>query len=175
VSSRLTVTQPLARPHAAPLGRSRSGVLIPDSPIVVSVSFPPALAAPEVAAAIARGLRAPGLAEPWLFPLALAGGGATGVRDALDEEGFDDRMRQARAIVIADGRLTKVAHALSLTASATFEIATRARQAGVPAYAVLAANALDSFDARMLDLQVVLRADGTRALIAAGKKLALLI
>jgi hypothetical protein len=69
----------------------------------------------------------------------------------------------------------KGTQALSLTDSATFEIATRARQGGVPAYAVLAENALDSFDARILDLQVVLRASGTSALLAAGRELALLI
>jgi hypothetical protein len=40
---------------------------------------------------------------------------------------------------------------------------------------VLAENALDSFDARILDLQVVLRARGTRALLAAGRTLAVLI
>jgi len=150
-------------------------VLIPDTPIVVSVAFTPTLAAPEVAAAIARGLRAPGLAEPWLFPLTPASEGPKGVRNALAQLGFEARMRRARAVVIADGRLMKGTHALSLTDSATFEIATRARQGGVPAYAVLAENALDSFDARILDLQVVLRASGTSALIAAGRKLAVLI
>jgi glycerate kinase len=150
-------------------------VLIPDTPIVASVSFTPALAAPEVAASIARGLRAPGLAEPWLFPLMPVSEGPTGLPDALGELGFDARMRQARAVVIADGRLMKGTDGRSLRSSATFEIATRARQAGVPAYAVLAENALDSFDARMLDLQVVLRAGGIRALIAAGRKLAMLI
>jgi hypothetical protein len=150
-------------------------VLIPDTPIVVSVSFTPTLAAPEVAAAIARGLRAPGLAEPWMFPLTPASEGPAGVRNALTQLGFDAGMRRARAVVIADRRPMKCTHALSLTDSATFEIATRARQAGVPAYAVLAENALDCFDARILDLQVVLRAGGARALVAAGRKLAMLI
>ena len=53
-----------------------------------------------------------------------------------------------------------------------FEIATRARQAGVPAYAVTGENELDAFDARMLDLQVILEARTVRGLAAAGTKLA---
>jgi hypothetical protein len=57
-------------------------------------------------------------------------------------------------------------------ASAVFEIATRARQAGVPAYAVTGRNALSLFDARILDLQVVVEARDTRALRKAGEKLA---
>ena len=56
--------------------------------------------------------------------------------------------------------------------SAAFEIATRARQAGVPAYAVTGENALGAFDARMLDLQLVLEARGPRGLAAAGRRLA---
>ena len=63
----------------------------------------------------------------------------------------------------------------SLAASATFELATRARQAGVPAYAVSADDELNSFDARMLDLQVVLQAESVRALTAAGKRLGALL
>ena len=61
------------------------------------------------------------------------------------------------------------------SASAVFEIATRARQAGIPAYAVAGKNALSSFDARILDLQVILEANNTRALRRAGEKLAGLV
>jgi glycerate kinase len=56
-----------------------------------------------------------------------------------------------------------------------FEIATRARQGGVPCYAIAAHNALDPFEARILDLQVVLEAGGERGLSAAGRKLAGLV
>lgn len=84
---------------------------------------------------------------------------------ALD---FDRRMRAARAVVVGAARLDEE----TLLGSATFEIATRARQAGVPAYAVTAANALSPFDARILDLQVVLQARDARALRRAGQKLA---
>jgi glycerate kinase len=63
----------------------------------------------------------------------------------------------------------------ALAGSPTFELATRARQAGVPAYAVTAENRLNPFDARILDLQVILEAGNPRALVAAGRKLAGLV
>jgi glycerate kinase len=84
---------------------------------------------------------------------------------------FDARMRRARAVVLAEERLRESA----LRGSVAFEIATRARQGGVPAYAVTAENALEPFDARILDLQVILEADGRRALAGAGRKLARLL
>ena len=80
-------------------------------------------------------------------------------------------MRDARAVAIAAARLDR--H--TLAGSAAFEIATRARQAGVPAYAVTGENALSLFDARMLDLQVILTARDARGLAAAGRKLAQLV
>ena len=97
------------------------------------------------------------------------------VRRELDALDFDAYTHRARAVIIADGRLRSGTHGLALIGSATFEIATRARQAGVPAYAVFAEKTLGSFDARMLDLQVVLQAGNTAALIAAGRELAVLI
>ena len=63
----------------------------------------------------------------------------------------------------------------TLTVSPAFEIATRARQGGVPAYAVTGENLLDAFDARILDLQVILQASSARALAAAGRRLAELV
>jgi hypothetical protein len=81
------------------------------------------------------------------------------------------RLRAARAVVIAAARLDE----RTLAGSVAFEVATSARQAGVPAYAVTAENALDPFDARMLDLQVILQARGARALRSAGAKLAGLV
>jgi glycerate kinase len=159
-------------------------VLIPHTPIVASTSFTRALPAARVAGAIARGLRAGGLVEAELFPLTSKGEAATGVpnalpaevRNTLDAVDFDARLHRARAVIIADGRLKTGTHGPSLLGSVTFELATRARQAGVPAYAVFAEKTtLGSFDARMLDLQVVLQAANTAALIAAGRKLAILI
>jgi glycerate kinase len=110
-----------------------------------------------------------------LLPISPEIEGAQGVRELLNAFGFDARMRRARAVIIGEGGLLGRVGSDSLMGSATFEIATRARQAGVPAYAVLAINALDSFDARMLDLQVVLEAGSGPALSAAGRRLADLI
>jgi glycerate kinase len=80
-------------------------------------------------------------------------------------------MLRARAVVLAEARLAES----TLTASPAFEIATRARQAGVPAYAVAEQNLLDPFDARILDLQVILEASSPTALTAAGRRLAELV
>ena len=101
-----------------------------------------------------------------LMPPARGDGGD--VRAALDELGFDARMRSARAVVIVTERL----HERALAGSITFEIATRARQAGVPAYALTAENALDAFDARILDLQLILQARSRAALVNAARRLA---
>jgi glycerate kinase len=118
------------------------------------------LSAARVAAALGRGLRAGDASlEVDLLPVELA------------VAGFDERMRAARAVVLGAGRLDE----RTLLGSATFELATRARQAGVPAYAVARENALSLFDARILDLQVVLQAGDTRALRRAGEKLAALV
>jgi glycerate 2-kinase len=137
------------------------------------------LDAGEVVAAIARGLSAGGHPEPDACPLAAEADGkaastrpARGAREGLGELlgaiDFDARMRAARAVIVAAPRL----HERTLAGSATFEIATRARQAGVPTYAVTGENALGSFDARMLDLQLILEAHTKRALASAGRKLA---
>jgi hypothetical protein len=80
-------------------------------------------------------------------------------------------LRAARAVVIAAARLEERA----LSASFAFELATSARQSGVPAYAVTAENALSRFDARMLDLQMIVEASSVRALRAAGQRLARLV
>ena len=63
----------------------------------------------------------------------------------------------------------------TLTRTLAFEVATRARQSGVPCYAVAARNGLSSFDARVLDLQVVLEAASAPALARAGRTLAAII
>jgi glycerate kinase len=91
--------------------------------------------------------------------------------EVLDELDLDRRMRAARAVVIACAHLED----RTLAGSVAFEAATRARQSGVPAYAVTGRNALNPFEARIVDLQVVLEASTTRALSAAGHKLAALV
>jgi glycerate 2-kinase len=91
--------------------------------------------------------------------------GAAFVLDALD---FDRRMRAAHAVVTGEGRLDEQ----SLVGKAVSEVATRARQAGVPCHAVVGVNALDRFGARILDLQSVTEAGTVRQLTAAGRRLA---
>jgi glycerate kinase len=146
--------------------------VISQAVLVASGPFGDALSAEHVARAIGRGLLAGGLPEPDLCPLLHEDNRPRGDMTALLEDlDFDHRMRRARAVVVGAERLEERA----LRDSVTFEIATRARQAGVPAYAVTGENALESFDARILDLQVILEAQSGRALTAAGRKLAQLV
>jgi glycerate kinase len=94
--------------------------------------------------------------------------GAGFVLEALD---FDRRMRAARAVVVAEGRLDRQ----TLAGKIVGEIATRARQSGVPCHAVVGENALERFDQRILDLQVILEATTLTELEAAGERLAALL
>jgi glycerate kinase len=125
--------------------------------------------AARAASSIGRGLQAadPSLAVD-LCPIGPSAPESAQAAAAQAPHDFDRRMLAARAIVLGGERLDE--H--TLLGSATFTLATRARQAGVPAYAVTADNRLNLFDARMLDLQVVLQASDTRALREAGKQLA---
>jgi glycerate kinase len=105
----------------------------------------------------------------------LAGGlwaryGATlepGARFVLDTLGFDARMRAARAVIVGEGRLD----ATTLDGKIAGEIATRARQAGVPCHAIVGTNAADPFAARILDLQVILEASTPQELQEAAEDL----
>ena len=143
-------------------------MVIPQAALIASGPFGDALSAEHVALAIAQGLRAGEAPEPDLCPISVDQGQASNVGALLEELDFDVRMRRARAVILGERQLEE--HALR--GSVAFEIATRARQAGVPAYAVTGSNALDLFDARILDLQVVVQAGSRRALVAAGRRLA---
>jgi glycerate kinase len=90
-----------------------------------------------------------------------------GAAFVLDELGFDHRMRAARAVVTGEGRLDRQ----SLAGKALAEVATRARQAGVPCHAIVGSRALDRFETRILDLQAVLEASALEELEAAGRTL----
>jgi hypothetical protein len=120
------------------------------------------IAAEAVAAALARGLESDGRLRCAVCTL------SDSTPAGLAECGFDERMRTARALVIAAARLDD----RTLAGSAAFEAATRARQKGVPAYAVTAHDRFDPFEARIVDLQLVLEAGSSRALAAAGRRLA---
>ncbi len=144
--------------------------------LVLTESFGDGLNATRVANAIGRGLRADGRLECDLCPFETSAHGQTSARSGetstlLGELNFDTRMRAARALVIARERLDE----RSLAGSVAFEAATRARQGGVPAYAMTAHDELDPFEARIVDLQVILEARTPRALSAAARKLAALL
>jgi glycerate 2-kinase len=95
-------------------------------------------------------------------------GGAAFVLDAVE---FDRRMREARAVITGEGRLDQQ----SLVGKLVSEIATRARQRGVPCDAVCGVRALDAMGARMLDLEHILEATTLDELRRAGRDLAALI
>jgi glycerate kinase len=158
--------------EGCPIVPSRTAPLrsaIPRTLLIAARAFGERLDAERVAAAIAAGLRDGGWeAEECPIDGERETVAARALAHASD---FDARMRAARAVVIAEPRL----HEDTLSGSAAFEIATRARQAGVPAYAVTGENRLDSFDARILDLQTIVQAQTHRSLRAAGSKLAKLV
>jgi glycerate kinase len=98
-----------------------------------------------------------------------AGGWAV---DACPPAEVDDaRLRAARALVVGEPRLDDA----TLLRSVAGELATRARQAGVPCHAVTAENRLDRFAARILDLQAIVEGSTAAELEAAGRALARLI
>jgi glycerate 2-kinase len=77
--------------------------------------------------------------------------GAPFVLDALH---FDERLRSAGAVVTGEGHLD----AQTLQGKVVGEVATRARQRGVPCNAVVGGSSLDRFGRRMLDLDSVVAA-----------------
>jgi glycerate kinase len=94
--------------------------------------------------------------------------GAAFILDAL---GFDARMRAARAVITGEGRLDRQ----SLAGKAVSEVATRARQSGVPCHAIVGERRLDAFGARILDLQAIFEAGTLKEIEAAGKQVAALL
>jgi hypothetical protein len=143
--------------------------LIPQRALIASTAFGPRLDAERVAAALARGLRDGGAPWPDVCPLALAPGEA--LAELLRAVEFDRRLRDARALLIAERELAEA----SLAQTVGCELATRARPSGVAAYAVSAHSELHSVDERMRDLQSVAHAKTAAALTAAGRRLAVLI
>lgn len=160
-----------ASPSPDPRRETRGRSLIPMTPLLVTSAFGPGLSAPAVAAAIARGLKTGGLPAADVCAIDPAHEHGTNVVSFLDAHDFNTRMLRARAVIVAARRL----HERTLAGSATFEIATRARQSGVPTYAVAGEHRLDPFDARILDLQLIIEADSARALAGAGRTLASLL
>ncbi len=94
-----------------------------------------------------------------------------GAAFGLDTLGFEARMRGAHAVVTGEGKLDRQ----SLVGKVVSEVATRARQAGVPCHAIVGTRELDAFGARMLDLQSVSEAPTLAQVEAAGRRLASVI
>jgi glycerate 2-kinase len=90
--------------------------------------------------------------------------GAPFVLDAL---GFGARLRAARAVITGEGRMDET----TLRGKIAAEVATQARQAGVPCYAVVGQNALDPFGQRLLDIQEIAEATTLEEMEAAGERL----
>lgn len=126
------------------------------------------LSAKQVADALAMGLQGP--EQGLTVDLLPVGEPPTDPRTWWSAD-MRERLLAARCLVIATERLDE----RTLAGSLVFELATSARQSGVPAYAVAVQNALDPFYARMLDLQAIFQASSVGALRAAGSKLARLI
>lgn len=145
--------------------------MISKTVLVLSEDFADGLAAERVGAALARGLGSGATLDCDLCPVGAGACTPAQVAQLLAEHDFDRRLKGARCLVIAAARLQDD----TLAGSVAFEAATRARQSGVPAYAVTARDRLDRFEARIVDLQVVLEGGSARALGAAGRKLAALI
>jgi hypothetical protein len=150
--------------------------VISETVLVLAGPFGERLDGQRVGTAIACGVEEDGRLECDVCALeydigSRAEGDVQDVLGVLVDVDFDRRMRAARAVVIACARLDDRA----LAGSTAFEVATRARQSGVPAYAITGSAALDPFEARIVDLQVILEAHTTRGLGTAGRKLAALV
>ena len=91
--------------------------------------------------------------------------GAPYVLDAL---GFDAHMRDVAFVITGEGKID----AQSLAGKAVGEVATRCRQSGVPCHAVVGENALEPFEARILDLETITEAGTAAELEEAGRTLA---
>jgi len=143
---------------------------IPRHALLACEPFGPRLGAAAVAVAVAAGLSAGDQPAPDVLELP-PGWDDHRTAELLQREGFHARMRAARAVVLAVPALREQ----TLAGSAGFEVATLARQSGVPCYAIAATVELDAFDLRILDLQIALPARGRAGLRRAGERLALLI
>lgn len=86
----------------------------------------------------------------------------------LSAIGADARMRAAAFVIVGEGQLDRT----SLRGKVPGELATRARQAGVPCSAVVGRSRISDFDARIIDLMEIIEATDAAQLEAAGRTLA---
>jgi glycerate kinase len=129
--------------------------------LVAPAAFEGTFTAADVAAAVARGLRAAG--QPAVeFPLPEGG------KEVLDAIGFDDAMRGARYVVTGERTIDEA----TLDGNVIGEVATRCRQGGVGCHVVVGEEALDRFAERVLDIGSVRVATTLEELESAGRDLA---
>lgn len=90
-----------------------------------------------------------------------------GAAFVLDRLGFSGRMTAARAVITGEGTLDRQ----TLLGKAVGEVATRARQAGVPCHAIAGQMGMSEFDARILDFESWREAGTLDAIADAAGKL----
>lgn len=95
----------------------------------------------------------------------------SGAAWVLDRLSFGERMLAARAVITGEGQLDQQ----TLLGKAVGEVATRARQSGVPCHAIVGQMAMTAFDARILDFESVREAGSADAIAVAAESLAPLL
>jgi glycerate kinase len=131
---------------------SHGAIGVPTDVLIVPDGYADTFSAELVAEALQQGLAASG--QPAQV-------------STLADPSYDSQMRAARAVITGMGRLDR----LSLVGTVLSEVATRARQAGVPCHAVVGYSGLTLFDMRILDLQLVLEANTLGEIEAAGAEI----
>jgi len=91
-----------------------------------------------------------------------------GARFVLDAIGFDDRLDDADAVIVGEGRLDEQ----SAMGKIVGEIAARAERAGVPVHAVVGSSRIGAADAERLALRSVTEASTLPELEDAGYRIA---
>lgn len=100
-----------------------------------------------------------------------AAGGAelrSGAAVVLDRLDFNSRMTAARAVITGEGSLDHQ----TLLGKAVGEVATRARQSGVPCHAIAGRVTMTPFETRILDFETTVQAGTARAIADAARRLA---
>lgn len=91
----------------------------------------------------------------------------SGAAWVLDQVGFTPRMLRARAVITGEGSLDRQ----TLLGKAVGEVATRARQSGVPCHAIVGRMGMSEFDARILDFESWSEAGEPQAIADAAERL----
>ncbi len=140
---------------------SSAAIGVPTEVLVALDSFDGMFTVTDAADALVRGLAASG--QPARVSAVTEAGDAVAPPVA--------EIRAARAVITGAGHLDRG----SLTGTLLAEVATNARQTGVPCHAVVGSNQLDLFDMRILDLQLVLEARTLAQVEAAGAEIGALM